>query len=71
MKFLTIRETAEYLQLSEMTLYRMANLNMIPVVRVGSRWRFPLEILDKWLIAPSEERSRYIKKVVKKRLRRK
>ena len=46
---LTIKEVAEYLQVTERTLYRLAQQRMIPAFKVGNAWRFRREDLDRWI----------------------
>jgi len=46
---LTIRQLAEYLMISEKTIYRMLDRNQLPAVRVGAQWRFRRLDIDAWL----------------------
>lgn len=46
---LTIRQLAEYLMVSEKTVYRMLDRNELPAVRVGAQWRFRRQDIDAWL----------------------
>jgi len=46
---LTIKEVAEYLQVTERTLYRLAQEGKIPAFKVGNSWRFRREDLDQWI----------------------
>jgi excisionase family DNA binding protein len=46
---LTIRQLAEYLMVSEKTVYRMLDRNQLPGVRVGAQWRFRKQDIDAWL----------------------
>ena len=46
---LTIRQLAEYLMVSEKTVYRMLDRNALPAVRVGAQWRFRRQDIDAWL----------------------
>ena len=48
-KLWTVKEVAEYLQLDEHTVYRMARKGEIPAYKVAGQWRFKKELLDKWL----------------------
>ena len=45
----TIKEVAEYLQVTERTLYRLAQQKKIPAFKVGNAWRFRREDLDRWI----------------------
>jgi len=40
---LTLKEVAQYLKLSEMTILRLANQGVIPGVKLGRQWRFSSE----------------------------
>jgi nitrogen PTS system EIIA component len=46
---LTIRQLSEYLMVSEKTIYRMLDRNVLPAVRVGAQWRFRKRDIDSWL----------------------
>lgn len=46
---LTIRQLAEYLMVSEKTVYRMLDRNELPAMRVGAQWRFRKQDIDAWL----------------------
>jgi PTS system nitrogen regulatory IIA component len=46
---LTIRQLAEYLTVSEKTVYRMIERNQLPAARVGAQWRFRRQDIDAWL----------------------
>ena len=46
---LTIDELAEYLQLSKSTVYKTAQAGKLPGQKIGRRWRFHKDAIDKWL----------------------
>ncbi|MHB0972121.1 MAG: helix-turn-helix domain-containing protein [Thermoanaerobaculia bacterium] len=46
---LTIKQLAEYLMVSEKTVYRLLDRNQLPAVRVGAQWRFRRQDIDQWL----------------------
>ena len=46
---LTAKEVAEYLQLTEITIYKYATEGKIPGYKIGSRWRFEKEKIDELL----------------------
>lgn len=48
-EILTIRQLAEYLMVSEKTVYRMLDRNELPAIRVGAQWRFRKSDIDHWL----------------------
>jgi PTS system nitrogen regulatory IIA component len=45
----TTRQLAEYLQLSERTVYRLLEQGEIPAIKVGGHWRFRKSAVDEWL----------------------
>ncbi|OAG26658.1 excisionase, partial [Thermodesulfatator autotrophicus] len=48
-KLMTVKEVAEYLQLDEHTIYRMARKGEIPAYKVAGQWRFKRELIEEWL----------------------
>src|SRR5512140_907705 len=48
---LTIRQLAEYLMVSEKTVYRMLEKNQLPAMRIGAQWRFRKSDIDAWITA--------------------
>jgi len=54
-KILTTKELAEYLKLTEVTIYKYANEGKIPGFKIGSRWRFDKEKIDDLLKADETE----------------
>lgn len=46
---LTTRELAEYLKLSERSIYRLLERGEIPAFKVGGQWRFRKSAVDEWL----------------------
>ena len=46
---MTLQEVAAYLQLSKDMIYRLAQSGKIPASKVGSRWRFRRERIDRWM----------------------
>jgi len=49
LKFLTVEETAELLQVSRRTLQRMIHRKDLPAFKVGGQWRIHENTLSKWL----------------------
>lgn len=43
------KQLAEYLQLSQRTVYRLLERGDIPAVKVGGQWRFRKSAIDEWL----------------------
>lgn len=46
---LTIREVADYLKVTERTLYRLVQEGKLPAFKVGNSWRFRREDLERWI----------------------
>lgn len=46
---LTIREVADYLKVTERTIYRLAAARKIPAFKVGGGWRFSVADIDAWI----------------------
>ena len=48
-KLLTLKDLAEYLNVSRRTIYRLLNGEKLPAYRVGKHRRFKREDIDEWL----------------------
>jgi excisionase family DNA binding protein len=46
---MTIGEVADYLKVTERTIYRLAGAKQIPAFKVGGSWRFPRADIDTWI----------------------
>ncbi|MFH1878562.1 MAG: helix-turn-helix domain-containing protein [Candidatus Omnitrophota bacterium] len=46
---LTVAELADYLKMKVVTIYKHAQEGKIPAFKVGSKWRFKKETIDKWI----------------------
>jgi PTS system nitrogen regulatory IIA component len=46
---LSLKQLAEYLQLSQRTIYRLLERGDLPAIRVGGQWRFRKSAVDHWL----------------------
>ncbi len=46
---LTIKEVADYLKVTERTIYRLAAAKQIPAFKVGGSWRFSRADIDSWI----------------------
>ena len=55
-KILTTKELAEYLKLTEVTIYKYIGEGKIPGFKIGSRWRFDKDQIDKLLRTEEEDR---------------
>ncbi len=48
---LMIKDVAEYLKVTDMTIHRLAAADKIPAFKVGGRWRFSRADIDAWIKA--------------------
>jgi PTS system nitrogen regulatory IIA component len=46
---LSPKQLAEYLQLSQRTIYRLLDRGAVPAIKVGGQWRFRKSAIDEWL----------------------
>ena len=46
---MTVEELAKYLKMKVVTIYKHAQEGKIPGFKVGSKWRFKKETIDKWI----------------------
>lgn len=46
---MTIGEVADYLKVTERTIYRLAGTKKIPSFKVGGSWRFSKADIDRWI----------------------
>lgn len=46
---MTIGEVADYLKVTERTIYRLAGAKQIPAFKVGGSWRFSKGDIDEWI----------------------
>ena len=46
---MTIGEVADYLKVTERTIYRLAGAKQIPAFKVGGSWRFSKTDIDAWI----------------------
>jgi excisionase family DNA binding protein len=63
---MTLREASQYLGISPDTLYKYLSENRIPAFKLGNRWRFKKDLLDRWM----EKKSEHTEVVVDSRARR-
>ena len=47
-QFMTVREVARFLRLSEITVYRLAESKNLPGRKHGKQWRFPKNEVEEW-----------------------
>jgi len=46
---MTIDELAKYLRMQKVTIYKHAQEGKVPGFKVGSKWRFKKETIDRWI----------------------
>src|SRR5437667_10737318 len=46
---MTLREASQYLGISPDTLYKYLSENKIPAFKLGNRWRFKKDLLNRWM----------------------
>jgi excisionase family DNA binding protein len=54
-EILTIKQVADYLKVTERTIYRLAGAKKIPAFKVGGTWRFSRADIDSWIKQQSME----------------
>ena len=50
---MTAKQLAEYLQMSQITVCRLAREKKLPGLKIGKEWRFPRELVDRLIAAGS------------------
>ena len=50
-KVLTVNELAEYLRVHRSTIYRLLKKGQLPGFKIGSDWRFNVEVIDEWRLS--------------------
>ena len=51
---MTLREASQYLGISPDTLYKYLGRDKIPAFKLGNRWRFKKDLLDRWMEMKSQ-----------------
>jgi excisionase family DNA binding protein len=47
---MTVRDVAQYLNVNEKTVYRLAQNGELPGFKVAGAWRFRPEDIDQWVV---------------------
>jgi len=55
-EIMTVKQVAEYLQMDEHTIYKLARSGQIPSLKIAGQWRFKKDVIDKWISEESLER---------------
>ena len=53
-EILTLKQVADFLKVTERTIYRLAAAKKIPAFRVGGTWRFSKAEINQWIQRQSE-----------------
>lgn len=53
---MTVAEVADYLKMKTVTIYKHAQEGKIPAFKVGSKWRFKKDTIDKWIERQENDR---------------
>lgn len=48
-EILTLKQVAEFLKVTERTIYRLAAAKQIPAFKVGGTWRFSRAEINQWI----------------------
>ena len=54
-KWITIRELAKYLKMSEAKLYKLTTSGLLPGTKVIGQWRFDQDEIDRWMLEQRRE----------------
>lgn len=55
-EIMTVKQVAEYLQMDDHTIYKLARSGQIPSIKIAGQWRFKKDVIDKWISEESLER---------------
>jgi excisionase family DNA binding protein len=53
-EILTLKQVADFLKVTERTIYRLAAAKKIPAFKVGGTWRFSKAEINQWIQQQSE-----------------
>jgi len=48
-KLMTVEELGDYLRFTKKTIYKLLKQGSIPAIKIGNKWRFDKEAIDRWL----------------------
>jgi len=54
-EWMTVKQVAEYLQMSDDKIYDMAKKGELPAVKIRQQWRFDRGEIDRWLKTQSSK----------------
>ncbi|MHB8841652.1 MAG: helix-turn-helix domain-containing protein [Candidatus Aquicultor sp.] len=52
-EIMTTKQLAEYLQMSQITICRLAREKKLPGLKIGKEWRFQKELIDRFIASGS------------------
>ena len=52
-EIMTTKQLAEYLQMSQITICRLARDKKLPGLKIGKEWRFPKALIDRLIASGS------------------
>lgn len=53
-QLMTVKELGQYLRFTKRTIYRLLQQGSIPAIKIGNKWRFDKEAIDRWLHKKTE-----------------
>jgi len=54
-ELMTVEELGQYLRFTKKTIYSLLKQGSIPAIKIGNKWRFDTDAIDKWLHHGMEE----------------
>ena len=57
-QIMTPKDTAQYLNLHIMTVYRLVKKGKLPGFKIGGQWRFKKDFLDEWILIKINEENK-------------
>jgi len=60
-EIMTVKQVANYLQMDEHTIYRLARSGKIPSLKISGQWRFKKDVIDNWITENSLKRTKGVK----------
>ena len=48
-EIMIVKQVAEYLQMDEHTIYKLARSGQIPSIKIAGQWRFKKDLIDDWI----------------------
>jgi len=61
-EIMTVKQVAQYLQMDQHTIYKLARSGQLPCIKIAGQWRFKKDVIDKWISDESIERVTKISK---------